>query len=87
MRSEVGSYCCLSVEKPLPSSKTLALLGFLALPRLRKRSDEFGAPPALDNPLGGLAVLIKLAVLSWVVISRSPSPSPLRYRVTPWKRG
>jgi hypothetical protein len=42
----------------------------LALPRLRNGRDELGATAALDNPLGGLAVLVELPILSWVLIWR-----------------
>ena len=40
---EVGSYCCSSVERPLPSSNTIWSARRLALLRLGNRRDELGA--------------------------------------------
>ncbi len=70
MTAEVGSYCCFSVERPLPSSKTRCRLLrlFLALPRLGDGRDELGLAPALDNLLRRLALFVELPVARWVLV-------------------
>ena len=66
----VGSYRCFSVERPMPSSKTISLLFNLAFLRLWNGRDEFSETAVIDDAICRLTRRIKFPMARGVFVRR-----------------